>query len=195
MLATGEATTVVAMPGAGLVRRGAVVTAVVAAAALATSCGGSKSTSTADWANNLCSALVTWSTSVRSATDSLKGNVTESSLKSASDDITKATDELESDLKGLGKPDTEAGEKAKETVDDLSGQLKSDVDAIDEAVKGASGTSGVLEAVSTVSSTLATVGNQVRAAFTDLQQLDAKGELEKAFRNAESCKTLSNQQS
>jgi hypothetical protein len=178
-------------------RRGtAYVIAVVATTLVAAGCGGksgSESTSTADWANNLCSALVTWSSSVRSAASSLKGNVTESSLKSASDDVTKATAKLEDDLGGLGKPDTEAGQKAKETVDTLSNQLKKDVDEIDKAVNGASGASGVLQAVSTVSSTLVTVGDQVRTAFTNLGQLDASGELERAFKNAEACKRLTKQ--
>jgi uncharacterized protein YukE len=170
--------------------------AVVVSTLVAAGCGGKsgdESTSPAEWSNNLCSALVSWSTSVRSAASSLKGNMTESSLKSSSDDIKKATAKLEDDLKGLGKPDTKAGEEAKKTIDTLSDQLKSDVDQIDDAVKGVSGASGVLQAVSTVSSTLATVGNQVRAAFTDLQQVDATGELEKAFKNADACKTLSNQ--
>lgn len=178
-------------------RRGtAYVIAVVATTLLAAGCGGNsgdESTSPADWANNLCSALVSWSTSVRSAASSLKGNVTERSLKSSSDDVTKATAKLEDDLKGLGKPDTEAGQKAKETVDTLTDQLKTDVAEIDKAVNGASGASGVLRAVSTVSSTLVTVGDQVRTAFTDLGQLDAGGELERAFKNAEACKTLSTQ--
>jgi len=49
--------------------------------------------------------------------------VTESSLKSASAEVTKATDKLESDLKGLGTPDTESGKKARETLDTLAGQL------------------------------------------------------------------------
>ena len=161
---------------------------------LAAGCGGksdSESTSAADWANNLCSAIGTWSTSVRSTANSLKGNVSESSLKSGSQDISKATGKLEDDLKGLGKPDTDAGQKVKETIDTLSGQLKADVEKIDAAVKSVSGGSGVLTALSTVSSTLATVGDQVTAAFTSVQQLDTKGELDKAFRNASACKSLS----
>ena len=171
--------------------------AVVALATLAAACGGksssSQSTSAADWANGLCSAVSTWSTSVRTQTTSLKGNVTEDSLKSASAEVTKATDEFVDDLKGLGTPDTESGKKAKETLDKLGGQLKTDAQTIDKAVKDVSGTSGALQAVSTVSSTLVTVGDQVTTAFTSIQQLDTKGELDKAFRNSEECKALNKQ--
>jgi hypothetical protein len=182
----------------------ACVVAVVALATLAAGCGGKSSssssqstsaasTSAADWANGLCSAVSTWSTSVQTTTTSLKGNVTESSLKSASAEVTKATDEFVNDLKGLGTPDTESGKKAKETLDTLAGQLKTNVQTIDKAVNEASGTSGALKAVSTVSSTLVTVGDQVTTAFTSIQQLDTKGELDKAFRNSEKCKALNKQ--
>lgn len=171
--------------------------AVVALATLAAACGGksssSQSTSAADWANGLCSAVSTWSTSVRTQTTSLKGNVTEDSLKSASAEVTKATDEFVDDLKGLGTPDTESGKEAKETLDKLGGQLKTDAQTIDKAVKDVSGTSGALQAVSTVSSTLVTVGDQVTTAFTSIQQLDTKGELDKAFKDADACKALNKQ--
>jgi hypothetical protein len=180
-----------------LTRGRACVIAVVALATLAAGCGGksssSQSTSAADWADGLCSALATWSTSVRSETTSLKGNVTESSLKSASAEVTKATDKLESDLKALGTPDTESGKKARENLDTLAGQLKTDAQTIDDAVKEVSGTSSALKAVSTVSATLVTVGDQVRTALISIQQLDTKGELEKAFRSSEECKKLSKQ--
>jgi ABC-type glycerol-3-phosphate transport system substrate-binding protein len=183
-------------------RRSTCLIAVVALATLAAGCGGKSSssqstsaasTSAADWANGLCSAVSTWSTSVKTTTTSLKGNVTEDSLKSASADVTKATDEFVHDLKGLGTPDTESGKKAKETLDTLAGQLKTNVQTIDKAVNEVSGTSGALQAVSTVSSTLVTVGDQVTTAFTSIQQLDTKGELDKAFRNSEECKALNKQ--
>jgi hypothetical protein len=107
--------------------------------------------------------------------------------------VTKATDKLESDLKGLGTPDTESGKKAKETLDTLTGQLETDAQTIDKAVKEVSGTSSALQAVSIISSTLVTVGDQVTTAFTSIQQLDTKGELDQAFKNADACKTLNKQ--
>jgi archaellum component FlaC len=176
-----------------------VVVAVVALGLLAAGCGGKSSssgtTSADDWANNLCSAISTWSTSVQSTTTSLKGNVTKESLDSASSDIAKSTNKFVDDLKGLGTPDTESGKKAKESLDTLAGQLDEDVKKIQDAVKDVSSTSGALQAISTVSSTLSTLSTQVTTAFTSIQQLDTKGELEKAFRSADSCKALSKQNS
>jgi hypothetical protein len=179
------------------VKRGFVVLAVVTAVSvLAAGCGGGSSksssgtVSTDQWANDLCGAFVSWTTSVRSAGNSLKSNVTQQSVKSAAGEMKDATAKLRDDLKGLGKPDTDAGDKAKKTVDTLADQLKTDADTIQKSIDNVSGGKGVLPAVSAVSTTLQTVGTQVRTAFTNLQNVDAKGELEKAFKNADSCKKL-----
>ena len=181
-------------------RAGALVSVLAAAAVLAAGCGGggggsSSGTSSPDaWADGVCSALTTWANSLTTATSSLKGNLSKDSLKSASDDVTQATDKLASDLKSLGKPDTQAGDKAKSTLDTLSSQLSQDVDTIKKTADDASkGNGGIVQAVSTISTTLTTAGNQVQTAFSSLQQLDTKGELEKAFQNSASCKKLTSQ--
>ena len=51
--------------------------------------------------------------------------------------------------------------------------------------------STVAGAISAVTNTLSTMSNQVTSTFTQLQQLDAKGELEQAFKDADSCQSLS----
>jgi hypothetical protein len=180
-------------------RTGTVVAVVVAASVLAAGCGGGGSSSSGasspdDWANSVCSALTTWANSLKTATGSLQGNLSKESLTSASDDVSSATNQLASDLKGLGKPDTEGGDKAKSTLDTLSGQLSQDVDTIKKTADDASkGSGGIVKAVSSISTTLTTAGNQVQTAFSSLQQLDTKGELEKAFENSASCKKLTSQ--
>ena len=61
---------------------------------------------------------------------------------------------------------------------------------IEDAVDGASGVSGILDAVSVVSSTLVKMGSKVSSTITSFQDLDAKGELESAFKQADSCTEL-----
>jgi phage-related protein len=175
--------------------RAALVTVVIAAAVLAAGCGSSSSTSSSlspgDWANGLCSALTTWSTSVKSATGPLKGgNVSESSLKSAAGDINDASDTLVSDLKGLGKPNTAGGQQAKDAIDQLSSEVKTDVGKMQSAVDNASGLSGAMAAATSVSTTLSTMGNQINSTASKLDQADAKGELQKAFKDAPACSDL-----
>ena len=57
-------------------------------------------------------------------------------------------------------------------------------------ITGATDVSGVLNAVSVVTSTLATAGQQVSSTLTGLQGVGAKGELESAFKAAPSCQSL-----
>ena len=164
-------------------------------AVLATGCGSKKSAVPAtpsDWASGVCSAISTWKDSLTAAAEPIKsGNISEDSLKSAADDAKSATETLQSDLKGLGKPNTQSGQEAKDSVDQLSTELAADVDSIKGAVDGASGLAGVAAAVKTVGTTLATMQTQVTSTLTSLKHLDGKGELTTAFQQASSCQQLS----
>jgi len=170
------------------------VVVLLVVAALAAGCGSKKSAAAAtpaDWANGVCSAISTWKDSLTAAADPItSGNISKDSLKTAADDARSATETLQSDLKDLGKPNTQAGQQAKDTVDKLSSDLNADVDTIKTAVDGASGISGVADAVKTATTTLATMQTQVSSTLTSLQQLDAKGELTTAFQQSSSCQQL-----
>ena len=169
-------------------------------AVLAAGCGGggggsSNTESAQDWADGLCSAINTWTDSLSSASQSLSGgNLSVNSLKQASTDLKDSTAQLKDDLDGLGKPDLSSGDKAKESVDTLSGNIQDDVDKIDGAIKDAQNGGSIVNSLTTVTSTISTMGTQVQTTFTDLENLDPKGELESAFKNASSCKSLTSQQ-
>lgn len=177
--------------------RRAIAAAVIVVAALsAAGCGGSSDDSssaspTSEWADGLCSAITSWTSSLSSIGDTLKeGNLSKDSLTSAVDDAKSATDTFTSDLDGLGLPDSDVGQQAKDSVDQLSTDLKSDMTKIQDALDGVSGVSEILTAVSVVSSTLVKMGSQVSSTITSFQDLDAKGELESAFKQADSCTEL-----
>ena len=160
-------------------------------AVLAAGCG-SKPLSAAEWADGVCSAVTTWKSSVTSSADSLKGgNLTQDSLKSAGDDVSSATDTLESDLKDLGKPDTESGQQAQDSIDQLSSDLTTGSDSIKTAVDGVTDLSEVPAAVTTISTTLQTMQSQVTSTVNSLKQLDAQGELQTAFQQSSACQQLS----
>ena len=174
-----------------------VAAAVATAVLLAAGCGGSSDSSSSDtsptatWADGLCSALNTWKSSLTETVNTVKdGSLSKDSLTTAVDDAKSATETLTSDLEGLGKPDTEAGQQAKDSIDQLSTDLKADMTKIEDAVNGASGASGILSAVSVVTSTLVAMGTQVTSTITDIQGLDAKGELKSAFDQSASCQEL-----
>ena len=111
-------------------------------------------------------------------------------MEDAVDDLESATKDFIDDIRGLGTPDTEAGEQARETLDKLADEVDDSLSAMQEAVDDASGVSGVVEAVTAVSAAIASLGAKLTATFTELEQLDAGGELEDAFEQAESCDEL-----
>ena len=131
-----------------------------------------------------------WQAAITSAVGSVKSDPTKAGLQTAAGDAKSATQTLASDLKGLGKPDTQGGQQAKDSLDKLSTSLQQDAATIETAVKGASGVSGVLNAVPTTTAALATMGTAVKTTFADLQGLDAKGELKSAFASSSACNSL-----
>jgi methyl-accepting chemotaxis protein len=175
-------------------RRTIVLGAAVAAAALLAGCGGGDDESSAEqWANGVCSAITDWTDATRSAAESLQsggeGSV-EDRINTAIDDVKDATSTLGDDLQDLGAPETESGDQAQELVQTFSENAQDGLDTIEQAVDGASTVSEALTAVSTVSTTLASLWEQASSTFTDLQDLDAGGELSDAFDRAESCDEL-----
>jgi hypothetical protein len=170
----------------------------LSAGVLAAACGSDEPPSTADWADGVCSAINTWTGSLTSAADSLKDSgLSEDSLKSAADDVESATDQLESDLQDLGRPNTPAGQQAKDAVDQLSSQLKTDIDSIKSTVDGVSGVADVAAAAATVSDTAETMKTQVASTAASLEQLDAsaQAELQAAFQQSTACQQLSSSSS
>ena len=165
----------------------------LAVAALAAGCGGdSGESATTAWADDVCSAITSWTDSIASTAESLSGNLSEEELKESADELEGDTQTFVDDLRELGPPETEAGQEAQATLDELAGAVEGSISTIGDAVEDAAGAEGVLEAVSAISTAMSTLADQVAAAFTELEDLDASGELEKAFEDAESCDELSN---
>jgi hypothetical protein len=173
----------------------AAAAALVVALAFLAGCGGSGSdtSATEKWAGGVCDAVNSWQTELKSiGTNLQQGGLTKSDLQASIDKATTATKTLSNDLKQLGKPDTQAGEQAKSELTKLSNELSKNVDAIESAIADASGAAGVLNAVTVTSGALSTMGQQVSATVSQLEKLDAQGELQQAFDKASSCDNLVN---
>jgi hypothetical protein len=177
-------------------RAAALFTVLLLVLVAAAGCGKDKSTSSAGaWADGVCGAITTWTTDVKSAGTNIANSPSKSSVQSAAGDVKDATSTLADTLKGLGKPDTAAGDQAKSTVDTLSEQLSSGVDKIEGATKDVSGLSGALQAASVVTSTLATMTTDVKNSVNDLESLQGQGkdELKTAFTQSSACKDMQSQ--
>ena len=163
----------------------------VAVAVLAAGCGDDES-SPEEWANGVCSAFSDWRESVATAGEELRsGATTKDDVEAAVDEFEDATDEFVDDIRGLDELETENGQQAKETLDQLADDVDQNKEDIQETVSGASGVEEVVAAVSSIATTLATMGQQVQTTFQELEQLDPGSELSDAFENAEDCQALS----
>jgi hypothetical protein len=173
----------------------ALLAVLVAAAALAGGCGGSDSSSNAtsaeDWANDLCGAISSWTTSIQDAVKPLQsGDVSKDSLQSSTSDMKDATSTFVDDVKSLGPPDTEGGQKAKESLDNLADELSQGIDDIKETADNVSGAQGAVTAMTSIQTTVQKMGTDAQSALSDVQDADVKGELQDALKNSENCKKL-----
>jgi methyl-accepting chemotaxis protein len=178
------------------VTRRLLILPVLLAVSLAAGCGGDDdgSSSTTDWASGVCEAISTWGDSVQSTGESLRAGVTDAdALRTAVDELEEATRTFVDELKALGPPDTDAGQRAQEELDQLAETVDENVAKMQDAVDEASDPSGMLEAATAISGTLSTMGQQLSATFAELEQVDAEGELEDAFRDADACDELTNE--
>ena len=167
----------------------------LAAALLFAGCGSkgttTSTTSTADWAGSVCTAITTWKTSVNSAVDSVtSGTISKSSLQDAADQVKSADQTFADTIKNLGKPNTKAGAQAQQSLDQLSTDINTEQQKISTAIGGATGVSGIVAAAPGVLGSLKTMATDVSTTFKQLQTLDASGELSSAFDQASACQTL-----
>jgi hypothetical protein len=160
---------------------------------LAAGCGGDdgSGSSATEFADGACSATTTYRESIRATADSLRGgNLSEDNVRSAVDEIEAATNDFVDDLRGLGRPDTEAGQRAEELLDQLAADIEENVSTVRSAADGASGLSGIAEVANAASTALPAMEAQLSSTFAELEELDAGGELQTAFREADSCNQL-----
>jgi hypothetical protein len=169
---------------------------VVASVALVgAGCGSSDEVSaTESWASDLCTSVQTWSDAVQAAGTTLQdtSSLSPESVGDALEGVIDATSTLADDVTGLGPPDTESGEQAQDTVTELADMLQTDASTLQSALDdaGDSGLTGLLEQISTITTTLGSMASAVAQAFSDLRELDVQGELESAFTDAEACDGL-----
>jgi membrane protein implicated in regulation of membrane protease activity len=158
---------------------------------LVVGCGGSSESDSEKYANEVCSGFNTWVSSLQETVNTLKDqglSITGDDIRTAVDDAGAATDDLTTNLKDAGPPDTESGDKAKAQLQTLATQLNHQMDVINSA---ASSNQGVVSLVSTVSGAISTAASDVQSTFRTLDSLeDPAGELTDAFKNSDDCKSL-----
>lgn len=175
-------------------RRTFALATIVVLAGLAAGCGGSDESSTSstttEWADSVCTAITTWTDELQQLKDQLGASPSKEGLQQAADDAKTATDTLVADLKGLGAPETESGQEAKNAIDQLGTTLEDDISEIQSTAEGVSGLTGVPSAITSISTVFASMATAFSSTLQTIEDADPKGELKDAFDQASSCKEL-----
>ena len=108
-------------------------------------------------------------------------------MKSATEDIKVATDDLVDGIGDLEPFETETGNQARTELNQLGTQLQQQLDEVEQESE-----SGSLS-LATVTTQLATASAAVRSTYESLLSLDSSGELRDGFENAESCDSFREQ--
>ena len=161
----------------GRVHRLLAVAAVALVATLsvaAAGCGGNDTSSSEQWADQVCTDLNTWADSITTTITGVMSQglgVSRSDLQAAGNQASSATSRLVDDLRQIGPPDTESGQQAQQDVQQLGDSLEQHANKARDLVQGGSGSGAGL--VATAQSVLAEIGaaaDEVKSTLTSLQQ-------------------------
>lgn len=174
--------------------RGIVTVVVLISAFSLSACGGdegSETTSPSEWADSLCSDLSDWKSSVTSVAASLGGSdLSQEQVQDVVNEVAASTEMLVGNLQDLGRPDTEAGQEAEDSVNQLADELQTGIGEMEDAAAGVSSAADAVQAASSISSTAMTMSDQVSSAVTGLEQLEPQGELKSALEQSDACTDL-----
>ena len=173
---------------------------VAALALVAAGCGGGGNSTTTttttasatEWANGFCSAFATWDQSFKDATSQFTSlsSLSKDNFQKAADDIDTATQQLITDLKNLGAPDTESGQQVKDAVDSLATTLQTQIDAIKKTIDQTSSLTEIPGAAQDVATSLDTMNTALSSTTKTIEDANVKGELTDALKSSPDCSNL-----
>jgi hypothetical protein len=162
---------------------------------VAAGCGGKSADEKANeaYANSVCGAIATWEQQVKSiATDLSSSSLSKASLETKMTQVESETKTLVTQIKAVPPPDTSDGKAAKQQLDQFSNDVTTTVNSAKSAVAQIPSDASA----TTIASTLAPLVPQVKSLASSGESTvktvqDAGGSLSSAFKNSDSCKSLS----
>jgi methyl-accepting chemotaxis protein len=155
----------------------------------AAGCGGSDEDPAVQSADDVCTSLSDWKTDLENTVQGITsdlGSLSANEVTDAVDSALDSTRNLLDELRGLGAPDTESGEQAKQDVDELADSLEQRADTLRDAADSGN----VVSLVSTVTTQVQGAVQDVNQTLTQLRQLQPGQDLQQAFENDDTCQSL-----
>jgi hypothetical protein len=152
---------------------------------------------TAEWADSVCTSLADWRSSIAALADVGGAPLTADTLGDRLDEAEDATRTLVTDLQELGPPDVTDGEEVEQALDDATAGLDERFEELQAAADDAADASSQSEFLAA----LAGLPDDFRALLEQAGDLvatlrsaslfgEASAELEQAFSNSASCRSL-----
>jgi len=167
------------------------VVCVAAIAIVGAGCGGDKSTAspTVEWAEGFCTAVTSWTDELDRIGEDLQdpSSLSIDALKQAAGDVSAATDAFVEDVRALGAPETESGQEVQDSLESLADTIDAEKTEIEDAAEGVSGLTDLPSAITSITTAFASMGTAFASTLQTIESGDAKGELEDAFQQADSC--------
>lgn len=178
--------------------RGALAILVLGAALVAaTGCGGDDEPPAEAWANDVCTSISDWRTSIEGIVTDLQSQLTSpdagAAVKQAISSGVDATTQLKNELQDIGPPETEAGDEAKQALDDFAdeaAQTADDVQAQAEKLPDSGSVTELLGQLTPIAASLESLAREGQSQLQDLESLDPSGEIQDGVENAEACQSL-----
>jgi hypothetical protein len=159
--------------------------------------GSSKTLTTTEWADAVCTDLATWKTSITSLASASGGTLTKDSLQQKLADAQTATDQLVSELEALGAPDLAAGDQLKQQLDTSAEALNASYESLKSAAQDAQNAdtpAAFIQGLAKLAPRFGALLTQISTTVSDLRGADvaasAKAELQQAFDGSTACQGL-----
>lgn len=177
-----------------------VAAAVVAFVVVRDSNSESSPSSTTVWAGDVCTSLTKWRTSISSLA-TVSGIPSQDELRKKLTDAQVATEQLVTDLKNIGPPETSSGTELKQQLQQQGDELQASYEKVkagaQSAVNNSTSTADLLRRLSAVLPDFQKLLNEISTTIDTLQSSNVAGEsadeVREGFDNAESCKKLRSQ--
>jgi hypothetical protein len=157
----------------------------------------SGSIDTTAWASSVCTSISDWRSSLSSLADVSGDTLSRDSLREKLDDAQQATDDLVAELKGLGRPDTDAGQQLEQELDTAADDLESSYENLKTGVQDALDTdspTAFLQALADLAPDAQSLLTTASTTIETLENTDAAGEsadeVRQAFEDSASCQEL-----
>jgi ABC-type transporter Mla subunit MlaD len=185
--------------GAALVIAAAAI--VVAVVLVRNSDSESSPSTTTEWAGQVCTSLSKWRTSIESLAN-VSGIPTQDDVRKKLTDAQVATEQLITDLRKIGPPETTAGTQLKQHLDQQGDRLQQSYEKVkaraQDAANNATGAADFLRRLAAVLPDFQKLLNEVSTTIDTLESSNVAGdsadEVKEGFDKAESCKKLRSEQ-